>query len=189
MLNISTVSYLPKNSITEVRKSQTLISKKFSTTKSLSWTPHITIADRVLMPQNKFNKICRELRNICAKTKPIKVKTKEIEFVKLSKSPFENPYIIFIKVEVDKELQKIHDFIQDNIYKGLVRPSYKSKKYAPHITLAYRDLTKKNFEKAKEYFKKKPINAKYSFALDNIHLISHLPNEVKNSIKTIKFGK
>ena len=186
-LDISTVSYLPHPIKTKIKKYQKQTSKKFNTIRALDWVPHITIADRVLIPEDKFSTICNKLKEICSNTKPIKVNTKNLRFLEPTKSPFENNYVIFIDVNVTKELKEIHDLIQNNIYKGLKRPSYKSDKYEPHITLAYRDLTKENFNKAKSFFKDKTIKTDYSFTLDNLQLVVTLRNEQRRPIRIFKF--
>jgi len=187
--DISIVSYLPNPIRTKIKKYQKLISEKFNTVRALDWVPHITIADRVLIPEDKFSNICSELKKVCSKTKPIKVNTKKLCFILLTKSSLENPYVVSLKVETTKELQRLHDLIQNNICKGLKRPGYKSDKYSPHITLAYRDLTKENFKKVKQFFKNYPIKVNYSFKLDNIQLVIPLRNERRRSIWMFKFKK
>ena len=183
---IFTVSYLPKPIRVKIRKYQKIISKKFNTNKALNWVPHITIANGVSMPESKFHTTCEQIKQICDKTNPIFLSTKKLHFIKIPNSSFENPYAILIEVNLTKKLQELHNIIQNNIYKGFKRPSYKSNKYIPHITLAYRDLTKQNFDKAKKFFKDNPIKINYSFKLDNLQLVP-LRNEQRKSIKTFKF--
>ncbi|MBU1036872.1 2'-5' RNA ligase family protein, partial [Patescibacteria group bacterium] len=153
-LDISTISYLPEPIKTKIKKYQKQFSKKFKTVQALDWVPHLTIADRVLIPKNKFDHICQQLKTICYKTKQLKVTSKNLGFTTQTTSVSQKHYVIFIKIEVTQELQKLHDLIQRKIYQGLKRPSYESNKYAPHITLAYKDLTKENFNKAKKFLKK-----------------------------------
>lgn len=187
-LDISTVSYLPEPVKTKVKNYQKLISKKFNTIRALDWIPHITIADRVIIPENRFNDICKKLEDACSKTAPIKIKTMKLHLFEITNPPFENPCVIFIELEVSKELQRLHDTIQNNIYKWLKRPSYKAEKYSPHITLAYRDLTKKNFIKAKQFLKHNKIIVEYqTFVMDNIQLVVPLLNEKRRSIKKFEF--
>jgi len=85
-----------------------------------------------------------------------------------------------IGVKPTKELQKFHNKIQEEIFKGLEKAGYKSVRYIPHITLAYRDVTKENFEKAKEFLKENPFKANYSFVLDNLQLV--IPSETEKMI-------
>lgn len=188
-LNISTVSYLPGPIRTKIKRYQKQISEKFNTIGALDWVPHITIADRVLIPKDNFRNICSKLKEVCNNTKPIKVYTKNLYFIKLTKSPFENPYAIAIEVETTKELLRLHGLIQNDLYKKLKRPSLKSDKYSPHITLAYRDLTRENFEKAKQFFREHPIKLKYSLTINNIHLVVSLHNKQRRSVRRFEFEK
>ncbi len=182
--DISTVGYLPPPTRKEVRTYQRLISTKFDTNKSLAWIPHISIADRVLIPRSKFNDTHKELKKICRKISPINIVMGEVHFWKITESPFENPFIISVDLVVPEELIMLRNYIQ-NIYKGFKKPSYKPKEYKPHITLAYRDLTEKNFNLAKKFFKENPINLKGSFILSSIHLVVLMTNERRISIKKV----
>ena len=177
-MHISTVSYPPKEAIKEIDNLRHLISEKFNTKRALDWESHITIADRVSIPEDKINYIIDEIQQICNKTEPILTYTQELEFFKIENFPFENPYVIFIKVRVTEELQKIHQLIQEGVYKGFKRPGLKWDSYKPHITLAYRDLTEENFIKAKKFFQGNTIKTEYEFFLDNLQLIRFEKDEL-----------
>jgi 2'-5' RNA ligase len=186
--DIATIGYLPEHMESEIDKSRRLISKKFNTRKALDWKPHMTVANRVIIPKNQFEEICKKIQGICEKTKPIKLKTNGFYILDMPNLPFENPYIIGIWVEVNKELQRFHDTIQNEVYKEFKKTSYKGEIYKPHITLAYRDLTKENFEKAREYFSKNPIKADYEFFLTNVQLATPSEKGIWSSIRQFKLN-
>lgn len=169
-MNIATISYPPMKVVRDVNKLRVLISEKFDTGRSFDWEPHITIADKADIPCSKVDLAMQEIEKAC-KTKPIMVNTEGLGFLKIKNSPFENPYLIFIKVKVSKELQEFHDIIQEVVYRDFKKPGLKWNNYMPHITLAYRDLTKENFIKAKKFFQNKKVKTDYNFYVDNLHLM------------------
>ena len=181
-LDISTIGYPEKKVQDQISDLRQIFVKKFESKKALIWKPHITLAVRVLIPKNKFEKIIEEIKAVCRKTKPIIIETKSLEFVIMRNSPFEHPYVAWIAVKPNEKLSNLNQMVNGNIYKGLKRPSLKSAKYNPHLTLAYRDLTLENFEKAKKYFTKHKYNYNFTFALDNVNLMHH---KDKNSVEDL----
>ena len=186
-LEVSTVSYLPKEICKEIEPLRQLISKKFNTKRTLDCVPHITIADRVSIPDGNINKIIKELTEICQRTEAIKIETSGLGFMKLENTLFKHPYLLFIKLHISLSLHKLHDHIQKKVYRELKFSGLKWKEYNPHITLAYSDFTFENFNKAKKYFENKSI-PDYSFYLDNLQLIHEKGGKLK-SFKSFKFRK
>jgi len=189
VLDISTIIYLPEPFNSKIDRIRRTVCKRFNAKRVLDWEPHITIANRVLLPEEKKDAIFSQLRDLCQATKPFEVKTSGFHILDIPNLSFENPYVIFIGIEVSEKLLEFHKKIQDEVFQGLERPSYKSSNYKPHITLAYRDLTKENFELAKKYFLENPLQTKYNFALDNLQLATQNKNGIWSSYQSFELGK
>ncbi len=84
-----------------------------------------------------------------------------------------SPKVIFIDVETNPELQalqqELHRYCKTEL--NLYNATYKEQPFYPHLTLAFRDLKKPNFEKAWQEFRDKEFHA--DFAVDSITLLKH----------------
>lgn len=84
-----------------------------------------------------------------------------------------SPKVIFIDVETNSELNslqhQLHKYCKEKL--NLYNAHYKEQPFYPHITLAFRDLKKPNFEKAWEEFKDKEFTAEFS--VEKITLLKH----------------
>jgi 2'-5' RNA ligase len=83
------------------------------------------------------------------------------------------PRVIFIKVRTTPELL----LLQENLTKslesalGIVDPASKNRAFAPHLTVAYRDLTKPNFHQAWSEFANQPFA--FEFTVPQLTLLRH----------------
>lgn len=83
------------------------------------------------------------------------------------------PRVIFIKVKTTPELLSL----QENLTKflesalGIVDKASKNRLFTPHITLAYRDLTKPNFSQAWSEFASQPFA--FEFTVSQLTLLMH----------------
>lgn len=84
-----------------------------------------------------------------------------------------SPKVIFIDVETNPELntlhQDLHQYCKEEL--NLYNATYKEQPFYPHLTLAFRDLKKPNFEKAWEEFRDREFRA--DFAVESITLLKH----------------
>lgn len=83
------------------------------------------------------------------------------------------PRVIFINVESTPELEKLqrelHRYVKRRL--NLFNANYKELPFHPHLTLAFRDLKKPNYQKAWEEFVNKNYQA--SFVANKITLLKH----------------
>lgn len=81
--------------------------------------------------------------------------------------------VIFIDVDNPSQMKSLHgdliDFLQNEM--GFTNKMIGRKSLTPHMTVAYRDLTAENFQKAWEEFSNRPFN--YSFEVNSIFLLKH----------------
>jgi 2'-5' RNA ligase len=84
-----------------------------------------------------------------------------------------SPKVIFIDVETNTELStlkiELQRFCKTEL--NLFNADYKAQPFYPHITLAFRDLKKPNFDKAWDEFKEKEFHA--DFMVTQITLLKH----------------
>ena len=153
----------------EIQSSVTMIKQdfkdRFKAGHALKSPPHIT-----LIPPFKFEKSNEGLLinsvNIFSKN--------ESRFLqKLNGFGSFPPRVIFIKVNKNESLKRLYyrflkymdEILQIN---SLVRGS---KKFSPHMTVAFRDLTRENYYMAQPEYEKKNIS--FEFEIDGICLLRH----------------
>ena len=189
-IEISTISYLSNDINITIDDLKQIIFERFKSRKAQDWKPHITIAERVLIPKQKINNTLKQLKCICDNIKPFNIKIEELEFVEIDNSPFKYPYAIWFKIKKPKILINLNHQINNELYGSFERPSMKSSKYNPHITLAYRDLNKKNFMQAKKFFKNNLFHITKNFKnipINNLQLIHHKNNNINKEFHSFNF--
>lgn len=81
--------------------------------------------------------------------------------------------VIFIDVEDPTEMKALHrnliDFLQEEA--GFTDEMIRYKSLTPHMTVAFRDLSSENFEKAWSEFQNRSFN--YAFDVNSIYLLKH----------------
>ena len=152
---------LPKKIFNEVLKIQKEIAKKYKTYYSLGSNlgPHFTITHQENVNERNLKKIEKIVEEISEKTRPFKINIKGIR-------RFYKNRVIYAKVIKSKELNGLHKKLSYRLVKfGKIRLL---RLFTPHITLAYKDITKENYRAAFKEFKNKEIS--YEFELNKIHI-------------------
>lgn len=83
------------------------------------------------------------------------------------------PRVIYINVERAEALRTLHRELIEHLETSiaLVDPKEKSRPYAPHMTVAFRDLTKQNFKLAWQEFKERSLH--FEFMATHLTLLKH----------------
>lgn len=83
------------------------------------------------------------------------------------------PRVIFINVEITPELERLQKNLERYFKRrlNLFNAKYKDLPFHPHVTLAFRDLKKPNYQRALEEFVGKEYKA--NFLADKIALLKH----------------
>lgn len=80
--------------------------------------------------------------------------------------------VIYIDIEDASAMQRLHANLREYLHNEMGFSSDRSKKnFTPHMTVAYRDLTSENFQRAWKEFKDRPFD--YSFEVNSIFLLKH----------------
>lgn len=132
---------------------------------SLNSPPHVTLHMPFRWKERKEPELIEKLSVFAARQHGFHLHLKNFSCF--------SPKVIFIDVETNPELnalqQRLHRYCKEHV--NLYNASYKEQPFYPHITLAFRDLKKPNFEKAWEEFKDKEFQA--DFRVDSIALLKH----------------
>ena len=157
----------------ELHQKAKIISKdfaeRFNSVKSFENFPHITIIRPFNFDENQEGILVDQFHLMNLKSKPFEVFLKDFGCFSHSKNP-----VIFIKPESTTELQSLYDEVQSNF------EFHAQAKFHPHLTVAYRDLTPENFQKAWAEYQSKTFEN--SFLVDKICLFKH-ENKKWNLIK------
>jgi 2'-5' RNA ligase len=93
-------------------------------------------------------------------------------FIRLKNFDHFKPRVIFLHVEPEEALLQLKDRLESYLFQ-LKHFSFKKEErlFHPHITIANRDLHKKDFRKAWEYFQS--LTFETEFPADSISLLRH----------------
>ncbi len=138
------IAIAPDSILSErIRLIQKDFAERFDSKKSYSNFPHITIIPPFNNEKIHENEIIRRFKKLNIKTKPLEIFLDGFDCFPNKKNP-----VIFIKPKFSEDLNNLHQEIAGkNIH------------FYPHLTVAYRDLTYENFEKAWHEYENKSFKA------------------------------
>ena len=167
----------PFNIAAEVDEIKREFAEKYESSRALKSPPHITIIPP-FFANDEFESSIESKVNTFAKN---------YESFKLSLNGFGefNNKVIFIEVEKNEPLQLFYKAFTA-FFTGLgFELTSMNKFFHPHITVAFRDLSKENFVKAWPQFEKREfVN---EFSASSVHLLKH-KNEKWFVVKEFRFG-
>jgi 2'-5' RNA ligase len=138
---------------------------KYNSKASLNSPPHITLHMPFKWKESGECDLETQMQNFVRGREPITIHLKDF-----SSFP---PKVIFINVEISAELKALQKDLERHFKKelNLFNAKYKDLPFHPHLTLAFRDLKKPNYQKAWEEFVGKSYEA--TFVADKIALLKH----------------
>lgn len=149
-------------SVTEIKKD---FKHRYNAKHALKSPPHIT-----LIPPFEYNN--SEERRLIENLELFSIETTNF-LLKLENFGAFPPKVIYIKVLQSDYLLNIYNrfrkFMSENL--GIENISHDSGKFKPHMTVAFRDLTKENFYMANAEYKEKQIS--FSYLVQSISLLGH----------------
>lgn len=153
----------------EVQKKATEIKQHFAevynSRAALKSPPHITLQPPFKWSLDDYPQLIKVLQGIARNQSPIPMVLDGFAAFK--------PRVIFIKVLKTQELYVIHKETLDNLESslGIIDPLSKKRPFKPHLTVAFRDLTKPNFYQAWDEFADKPFY--FQFIVPRLTLLRH----------------
>ena len=160
------VAIVPPSPIYEEAFEQKVYFKtKYNSKASLNSPPHITLHMPFKWVEKNEDEIVSQLTTFAHENSSVAIKLNGF-----SSFP---PRVIFINVEITPELERLQKNLTRYFKRqlNLFNANYKELPFHPHLTLAFRDLKKPNYQKAWEEFVSKNYQA--TFLASKIALLKH----------------
>ncbi len=160
------IAILPPLSIQEkVTQIKQYFSQQYQSCQALKSPPHITLKPPFKPSTADVNVIKEQLVSFAIKYSAFPVI--------LSGFNAFPPRVIYIDVEKTPELLQLHQNLNDYLKSVLmdVKDESKQRSFSPHMTVAFRDLTKKNFHAAWTQFQNQTIH--FEFIANHLTLLRH----------------
>jgi 2'-5' RNA ligase len=139
--------------------------EKYNSKAALNSPPHITLHMPFLWKEEKEKKLVTKLREFVSRWDPVKVCLDNFSCF--------SPRVIFINVTesdaLDQLQKNLHRFFKREL--DIFNANYKERPYHPHLTLAFRDLRKAQYQLAWKEFAAREYKA--DFMADKIALLKH----------------
>lgn len=147
-----------------VRKIQWEFASRFESSRQLKIPPHITLIPPFESENSFLESLKVLIESICLHQPTLSIRLNGFGFFREK--------VIYINVEKTVELIQFQEKIETNMVEqlGFQRKSYFNE-FTPHVTVANRDLTSENFQKAKKEFMDRPFDA--TFSAHHIHVYKH----------------
>lgn len=150
------MALLPPPSLREeIQKLQLVFRDKYDSSHALKSPPHITLLNPFRLEKSSAEKAMKLLKNISQLTLPFSVKLRDFSTFK--------PHTIFIDVKKSRPLielqQKLESTARD--HSNIFNYNYRKRSYHPHLSLAFRDLSEPDFERAWQVFRTKKFKADF----------------------------
>ncbi|MBE9009646.1 2'-5' RNA ligase family protein [Pseudanabaenaceae cyanobacterium LEGE 13415] len=127
--------------------------------------PHITLQPPFRWKHDRFEVLRSSIESFALSYSPISIT--------LNGFGAFSPRVIYINVDRTEPLLSLHRRLIEHLEESiaLVDPREKSRPYVPHMTVAFRDLTKQNFKLAWEEFKDRSLH--FEFIASHLTLLKH----------------
>ncbi|MAL18326.1 MAG: 2'-5' RNA ligase [Balneola sp.] len=149
----------------EIQELKLEVKEKFKSSHSLNAPPHITLLSPFRLEDEDTNQLSSLLEAFIQKFEPV-----EVHLNNFSTFP---PRVVFIDVEQSPQLMEVQEKLEAlaRSHSELFNYNYAERPYHPHVTLAFKDLTKSNFYKAWEEFENREF--KGSFKANTLSVLKH----------------
>ncbi len=148
-----------------------LFSDRYDSRKAFNSPPHITLQPSFDWPEDEVESLVTALTDCARNYRPAPV-------CLLGFGSFP-PHVIFINVLRTTELLLLQANLQADCLDRLGVEAQIEREYMPHMTVAFRDLTEQNFQRAWPLFKQQALgvsnhgNGAYHFMADRLVLLKH----------------
>ncbi|MEM6735154.1 MAG: 2'-5' RNA ligase family protein [Bacteroidota bacterium] len=155
----------PKDIQLEITLLKQEIAKKYGSKHALKSPPHITLHMPFKWKDKKLDQLGNAVKDMNTQLVPFRLVLKDFNY-------FE-PRVVYINVVKNLTLEELQKKILDECRKKLKlnNANYKNQPFRPHVTIAFRDLKKQMFYRAKEEFEKRAYSGK--FGVKRIELLKH----------------
>ena len=150
---------------TEIMELKEECHREYNTKAALRSPGHITLHMPFKMSLKKVTKVHSSLQRVVAPMKNF-----EVQLENFGSFP---PKVIYINVKASVELERLHYQIKQIMKTEfqILNQDYKNQPFHPHVTIAFRDLKKQEFNSAWENFKDQKFDG--SFVCKSISILEH----------------
>jgi 2'-5' RNA ligase len=141
------------------------IADNFNSRKALRIMPHITIIPPFKLKKEEHGNLTGWFLNLPVASSPFTIQLNGFGSFDNSRHP-----VIYVKPEENTALRLLQQEVS-NAFKAHYPEMQLQKHFNPHMTIAYRDLTREDYEKAWLYYKDKAYAA--GFAVNEVWLLQH----------------
>ncbi len=160
------VALLPPIEVQEIAtKIKLEFAEIYNSRAALKSPPHVTLQPPFKWDSERFADLDRCLEEFTRDRASIPMILENFNAFK--------PRVIYIDVRKTPELVETQKELMDIVEAELniVAPASKSRPFAPHLTVGFRDLTKANFQKAWSEYRERKLY--FQFLVDRITLLRH----------------
>lgn len=160
------VALLPPQSIQEeVTQIKQYFATHYQSRHALKSPPHVTLQPPFKWEADQVARLEACLQSFTANSAPVPMILDGFSAFK--------PRVIFVNVLKTPELltvqQQLAALLASTL--GIVDPAAKTRSFSPHMTVAFRDLTRENFKVAWAEFAQQPIH--HEFSVTHLTLLQH----------------
>lgn len=160
------IALLPPESIrAEIERIKSYFARVYQSSAALKSPAHITLQPPFEWECYQDNLLTKVLESFSLNREPVSIINSGFGAFK--------PRVIYIDVIKTKELLEIQKDLQLHCqkYLNLANKDSKNRSFKPHLTVAYRDLTKANFYKAWQEFEGREYDR--TFVISKLTLLKH----------------
>lgn len=160
---------LPEPVCTEVHNWKLFFAANFGSRAALRSPPHITLHMPFEWPKERYGHLLRTLRSAAATWAPVAITVDG--FGRFA------PRVIYLQVAGTPDLLDLQQSLVQTCRTrlGLLHANYRDQAFHPHITVAFRDLRKRDFESAWEAVRHQPVTGR--FTADRLWVLKETGNE------------
>lgn len=177
-MKLSIVSYLNPQASERIRKIQHGLSEVTGSKASLlSWEPHVTLADGVEVEGPQTEQLLKDLKEVATLHSTFNLNLLGYGILNdrpIGKEEISTPYALFAKVSLNNHLLSLSADLTKiaNRYTTWYNMPLP---YQPHVTLAFRDLSRQGLNKGIAYLDRQQISL--AATIDHIALVEKLENK------------
>ena len=181
MKNYSIVVFLEDEPLEEVRELQKKVFELTGSRECLdAWKPHFTVGDGISVTDEELNEVEEILRNFTSTQSLFKVSLAGFGGLTDRKGGVgekTTPYVLWIDAVMNETLEAFVEKIRKLITSKYQLWYEMPRPYTPHVTIAFRDLSKEGYEKGKMYLQE--LDFEKTVITSHIALVEKLSNTDK----------
>ncbi|HEX8270920.1 MAG TPA: RNA 2',3'-cyclic phosphodiesterase [Flavobacterium sp.] len=161
----------PEQICDEITEFKLHVASEYESKAALRTVPHITLIAPFSISSEKHQELLQKFQDLTFNQEPFEMHLKDFGAFKNNKRP-----VIFVKPLPSEELRKLQFEMRSHMIPiSSVEPSGNERDYDPHVTIAFKDLSRENFKKAWEVYSEQKYESK--FVVDAVHLLHHNGNK------------